>query len=238
MEINKNIKNENVSPTIINITNKLMNGAKDINNNKKNESSNNNITLDNRKSQNINSISNNKRKISRNKVDYTNSSFITLRKNSDLTPIKKMDNSVTLNENNINLFSVSNLSNTNLINNKNESIFRKINQKENINNTENNSAINKIDNIYDNKFSLKLRLNKDEIIYKNKISNKLINRNIKKKNNYFTKINKNHFILIRSKTFNYNKNSSDIYRNRPSKLLNIFCFICNSYNEKLYHTKN
>ena len=236
MEINKNIKNENDSPTIINITNKLMNGAKDINNNKENETLNNNINLDKKNNRNNNSIPNRNRKISRNKVDYTNSSFITLRKNSDLSPKKKNDNSVTLNENNINFFSVSNLSNTNLINNKNESIFRKINLKENIKTTEKNSAVNKIDNIYKNKFTLKLRLNKDEIINKNKISNKLINRNFEK-NKCFTKINKNKFILIRSKTFNYN-NNSDLNRSRPSKLLNIYCFICNSYGEKLYHTKN
>ena len=230
METNKIIINENNLASISAKNNIRINGAFDINNNK--DISFNDISpINNTKNYNINLIPRNKRKISKNKIDITNSSFLTLRKNSDYSHKKRNDNSITLNENNINIISMSNLSNTNLINNKNESLFKKVNE-----NKEKHSAIKQIDNIYENNFKLKLRLNKDEIIHKNKTSNKLINRNFEK-NKYFPKIKKNHFVLIKSKTFNYNK-SSDINKKNSSKILQLFCFICNSYDERLYHAKN
>ena len=240
MERNKNnIINDNISPSINKLNNKYTNGAVNNDKNVQEKSRNKNLEVANgKKINNINSIPKTKRRISQNKADYTNSSFITFRKNSDISHKKKNDNSVTLNENNINIISLSNLSNLNLLNNnnKNESIFRKINHKENIKDSEQNSAINQINNIYDNKFQLKLRLNKDEIIHKNKVSNKIIPRNFKN-NQVFTKIKKSNYTLIRSKTFNVNKNS-EINKIKNTKISQIFCFICNSNDEKLYHTKN
>ena len=135
------------------------------------------------------------------------------------------------------MISLSNLSNSNLLQNKNESIFRKINKKGNLKDEESNPTINQINNIYDNKFSLKLRLNKDDIIQKNKISNKYINRNFEKLKN-FKKLRKNHYTLIKSKTFNDNKRISDVHKRNSSNILQKFCFICYSYDDKLYHTKN
>jgi hypothetical protein len=132
MERNINIINENILPSISNKNNIRINGAFDFSNNKNETSMNDHSPLNNTKNNYINLIPKNKRKISKNKVDYTNSSFLTLRKNSEISPKKKNDNSITINENNINLISMSNLSNTNLMNNKNESIFRKLNIKENI----------------------------------------------------------------------------------------------------------
>ena len=243
METNKNnIINDKFSPRIYKLNNKYMNGAFDKSKNGKEKSENSYLVIaNNKKSNNINSIPKNKRRISQNKGDYTNSSFITFRKNSDINPNKKNDNSITLNENNINVVSLSNISNINLINNnnKNESIFRKINHKENIKDSEHNSTINQINNIYDNKFQLKLRLNKDEIIKKNKvnkISNKVLPRNFKNAN-YFTKIKKSNYNLIRSKTFNANKDF-DINNLINTKISQIFCFICKSHDEKFYHAKN
>ena len=241
METNKNIINEHILPSISNKSNIRINGAFGINNtNNKNDITLNDYSpLNNTKNNYINLIPKNKRKISKNRADYTNSSFLTLRKNSDFSPKKKNNNSITLNENNINFISMSNLSNTNLINNKNESIFGKINLKENIKDLdkdkEKKSTINQIDNIYDNNIRLKLRLNKDEMTPKIKISNKL-NRNFGKNKN-FQKIMKNHFILFKSRTFNQNK-SSDINNRNSSKILQLFCFICNTYDERLYHARN
>ena len=240
MERNKNnIINDDFSSSIYKLNNKCMNDAFDNSKNIQEKlGSSHLVVAEDIKTNNINPIPKTKRRISQNKVDNTNSSFITFRKNSDLSRKKKNDNSVTLNENNINIISLSNLSNLNLINNnnKNESIFRKINHKENIKDSEKNSTINQINNIYDNKFQLKLRLNKDEIIQKNKVSNKFIPRNFKN-SQYFMKIKKSNYTLIRSKTFNINKNS-DIEKIRNGKYSQIWCFICNSYEEKLYHTKN
>ena len=132
MERNINIINENILPSISNKNNIRINGAFDLSNNKNDTSMNDHSPLNNTKNNYINLIPKNKRRISKNKVDYTNSSFLTLRKNSEISPKKKNDGSVTINENNINFISMSNLSNTNLMNNKNESIFRKLNIKENI----------------------------------------------------------------------------------------------------------
>ena len=240
METNKNnIINDNISPSINKLNNKYMNGALDNNKNVQEKTRNQNLFVNyNIKTNNTNSIPKTKRRISQNKGDYTNSSFITFRKNSDVNSKKKNDNSVTLNENNINIISLSNLSNLNLLNNnnKNENIFRKINYKENIKDSEQNSTLNQIKNIYDNKFQLKLRLNKDEIIQKNKVSNKIIPRNFKN-NQVFTKIKKSNYTLIRSKTFNVIKNS-EINKIKDRRISQLFCFICNSNDGKLYHTKN
>ena len=241
MERNINIINENILPSISNKNNIRINGAFDLSNNKNDTSMNDHSPLNNTKNNYINLIPKNKRKISKNKVDYTNSSFLTLRKNSEISPKKKNDGSVTINENNINFISMSNLSNTNLMNNKNESIFRKLNIKENIKDEnikdkEKESTMNQINNIYDNNIKLKLRLNKDEIIHRNKVSNKLINRNFEKNKN-FPKIKKNYYTLIKSRTFN-DKKSSDINKNNSSKILQLFCFICNTYDERLYHARN
>ena len=238
MERNNNIINENIFLSISNKNKISSDNIIEINNNKNHTIMNERSPISNIKNNYKNLIPINKRKNSKTKIDCTNSSFLTLRKYSDFNTKKRNDNSITLNENNINIISLSNLSNTNLINNKNENIFRKINKKENIKDTdkENISTINQINNIYDNNFKLKLRLNKDEIIPKNKISNKYINRNFEKNKN-FQRIKKSHYILIKSRTFNEIKNS-DINKNNSSKILRLFCFICNSYDERLYHARN
>lgn len=236
MESNKKNKNENCLPTINNKNNQCINGGININN--KQESSRENISaIDNTNFPNINLFPKNLKKISISKADNTNNSYIAIRKNSDFGPKKKNDITITQNENNNNMISLSNLSNSNLLQNKNESIFRKINKKGNLKDEESNPTINQINNIYDNKFSLKLRLNKDDIIQKNKISNKYINRNFEKLKN-FKKLRKNHYTLIKSKTFNDNKRISDVHKRNSSNILQKFCFICYSYDDKLYHTKN
>ena len=238
METNNNIINENIFRSISNKNNIPNKNALEIINNKNQSTMNDRSPLSNSKYYNKNLIPINKRKNSKTKIECTNSSFLTLRKNSDYSPKKRNDNSITINDNNINIISLSNLSNTNLISNKNENIFRKISRKDNIQNKDKEkiSTINQINKIYDNNFKLKLKLNKDELIPKNKISNKCINRNFEKNRN-FQRIRKNHYILIKSRTFNENK-SSDINKNNSSKILKLFCFICNSYDERLYHARN
>ena len=105
MERNKNnIINDNISPSINKLNNKYTNGAVNNDKNIQEKSRNKNLEVaNNKKVNNINSIPKTKRRISQNKADYTNSSFITFRKNSDISHKKKNDNSVTLNENNINI---------------------------------------------------------------------------------------------------------------------------------------
>ena len=227
----RNINNKN---------NLCINGAFDFSNFNKDTSLNDNSPLNNIKNNNFNIIPINKRKSSKNKIDLTNSSFLALRKNSDFSPKKRNDNSITLNENNINIISLSNLSNTNLINNKNESLFKNMNLKENIKDVneskEKDKTINQINNIYDNNFQLKLKLNKDEINPQKKISNKYINRRYEKKK-YFQIIKKNHYTLLKSKTLNQGK-SFNLNKNNSSKILQLFCFICNNYDERLYHARN
>lgn len=235
METNKNNEKDNFLKTNKNNENKLKNDNSDIKIYKKDNITIKKIEINNKKNA-INLIPRNKRKISKNQTDnnVNSSSFLTFRK-IDESKLKKNENSLTLNENNINLFSISNISNTNLLNNKNENIFRKINLTSNLKNKNKDNTMNKVDKIYDNKIELKLRLNNDEIIRQNQMSNKFINHNFKN-NILFQKLNKNNFVKINSRSFN-EINNSDINKKESSKIFKIYCFICNSYKEKLYHAK-
>ena len=127
-----------------------------------------------------------------------------------------------------NIMSLSNISNTNLLNDKNDNIFRKLMKKDIIKNDINNTAINKINSLYKNKFFIKLKIKDDSNIKKIKKNNHNLitnNTNTVKINNFF-----------KTKTFNNNKNSI-------SKLQNNFhleqnqCFICEIKKYKLYHTR-
>ena len=65
---------------------------------------------------------------------------------------------------------------------------------------------------------------------------KLNNQNINNNNLYNKKIIVNNF-FNKSRTFNYLA-ESQMFRKYTSKILKRFCFICESFEEKLYHTKN
>ena len=112
MESNKKNKNENCLPTINNKNNQCINGGININN--KQESSRENISaIDNTNFPNINLFPKNLKKISISKADNTNNSYIAIRKNSDFGPKKKNDITITQNENNNNMISLSNINNSN-----------------------------------------------------------------------------------------------------------------------------
>ena len=140
-------------------------------------------------------------------------------------PILKKSNEKNYNNN---IMSLSNISNTNLLNDKNDNIFRKLMKTDIIKNDINNTAINKINSLYKNKFFIKLKIKDDSNIKKIKKNNHNLianNSNTVKINNFF-----------KTNTFNNNKNSI-------SKLQNNFhleknqCFICEIKKYKLYHTR-
>ena len=139
----------------------------------------------------------------------------------------KKSNAKNYNKNNV--ISLSNISNTNLLNDKNDTIFRKLMKKDNIKNDINNTAINKINSLYKNKFFIKLKLKDDSNIKKIKKNNHNLitnNSNTVKINNFF-----------KTNTFNNNKNSISKLKDNFLHLEKNQCFICETKKEKLYHTK-
>ena len=172
----------------------------------------------------------------------TNSSFLAFRKYNNEN-IKKADkryeNTATINENNINIISIINMSNSNLLNEKNENEIRNLMRTPKLKDETNYSpTINKINSIYENNFTLKLKLNHN--------TNDITNTQSKCKNdklltaenaNYNTnKVKINNFI-IKSRTFNNDLENSLIFDKHSSKILQRFCFICEVFEEKLYHTR-
>lgn len=239
MEIKNNKIKENSQSILNNKENNYTNGATP-NKNSKNKIFN---ILNQNESINyykLNVLQKTKKKINdNNKLDkkYTNStSFLDFRKYSNgnlKTQNKNCDYSATLNDNNINVASLSNISYTHLLE-KNENYLKKIIKKENFKDNQ-NLINNKINTIYDNNFIFKLKTNKEIPKIQNpnlKINEKkkLINANLKydtiKINNYLNK----------SKTFN-DVRSSQLLRKNTSKILKRYCFICEVFEEKLYRTK-
>lgn len=189
---------------------------------------NNNASV-NKKNQ-INSKSNEYLNIllgNKKKIIRDNSSFLGFRKHSNgnmKKDEKSYDNSNFLNDNNINVVSLNNLSHSKLID-KNENIFRNIFKKDKLKDNNFNTTINNINSIYNNNYNIKFRINKDKLKSHNKI-NKFINN----------KVQINNF-LNKSKSVNYLENSQ-MFRKNSSKILQRFCFICEAFEEKLYHSKN
>ena len=192
------------------------------------------------KHERIKSFQKNKKKISLDKTMNNSSSFLGLRKNSNGNG--KQD--ATLNDNNINVVSMNNLSYSNLLDkneNENDNIFRQITRKNVIkdkNKNKDNSAINKINEIYQNKFNISLITKKISKKYRYFNNNNLIDDKYSNKNNI---IETNNYIkapkLKNSKPVNSLLNSHMIRKN-SSKILQRYCFICDVFEEKLYHTKN
>ena len=178
----------------------------------------------------INIIPKTKRKVNEiklNKKLTENSSFLAFRKYSNGNTVKEDKNyinSIVLNENHINMASLSNISNSNLLE-KNENIFRNTTKKDKIKDMNNSTTTNKINSIFDNKFEINLKINKDKYLSQ-KNHNQILNNNVKL-NNFINK----------SKTINYLENSQ-MFRKNSSKILKRFCFICEVFEEKLYHSKN
>jgi hypothetical protein len=123
--------------------------------------------------------------------------------------------------------SISNFSNNNLLNDKNDDIFRKLIKKDIIKNDINNTAINKINSLYKNKFFIKLKLKDDSNIIKIKKNHNLLtnNSNRVKINNFF-----------KANTFNNNQNSISKFQNNFLYFEKNHCFICETIKEKLNHT--
>ena len=171
-----------------------------------------------------------KKKINENKINKKlteNSSFLAFRKYSNGNTRKEdknNKNSIVLNENNINMASISNISNSNLLEKK-ENIFRNITKKDKVKDKNNSTTINKINSMFDNKFKINLKINQDKYLSQ-KNNNQILNN----------KVQLNNF-LNKSKTINYLENSQMFTKN-SSKILKRFCFICEAFEEKLYHSKN
>ena len=140
-------------------------------------------------------------------------------------PILK--NSNVKNYNNNDKMSLSNISNTNLLNDKNDNVFRKLMKKDIIKNDINNTAINKINSLYKNKFFIKLKLKDDA----NNKKTKKNNLNLISNDSNRVKINN----FFKTNTFNNKKNPISILQN--NFLEKNKCFICEIINGKLYHTK-
>ena len=178
----------------------------------------------------IKSFQKKKKKVSIDKILPNNSSFLGFRKNSN----GNMKKDITLNENNISVISMNNLSYSNLLDDKNENIFRQITRKEVIKEkNENNTTINKINTIYENRFRIQLIQKKKDKKYRYLDNNKLNNDKDSNKDNQM-KINN---YIKDSKNIN-NLESSHMFRKNSSKILKRYCFICEVFEEKLYHTKN
>ena len=194
------------------------------------------------KNNNINNIRSNKKNQAKSKYNeylnilprskkkiniIDNSSFLGFRKNSNGNmkgDEKSNDNSIGLIDKNINVASLSNVSRSNLID-KNENIMKNIFKKEIIKEKFFNTTINNINSLYDNNYNLKFRINKDK--YLTQKNNNKYNSNKLPINNYLNK----------SKIDNHLENSQ-MFRKNSSKILQRFCFICEAFEEKLYHTKN
>ena len=188
----------------------------------------------------LNFFSKAKKKINdNNKLDkkYTNStSFLDFRKysNGNKAQNKNCDHSATLNDNNINVASLSNISYTNLLE-KNDNLIKKMMKKENF--QENQNLINnKINTIYDNNFIFKLKTNKEIPTIQKQNSKKNDKKIIFNENLKYDKIKINNF-FTKSKTFN-DKGTSQLVRKNTSKILKRYCFICEVFQERLYRTKN
>lgn len=184
----------------------------------------------------LNNIPKNNRKANKKIFDKKltqNSSFLAFRKNSNRNmnkDAKNPENSNALDENNINMASISNISSSYFLE-KNDNIFRnyiRTNKIKGNNNTAINTinTINKINSIYGNQFDLKFKMKKEKSNAQN-INNNILNNNKILVNNFINK----------SRTFNYLADSQ-MFRKNTSKIFKRFCFICESFEEKLYHTKN
>lgn len=177
------------------------------------------------------------------KKNTTNSSFLAFRKisNENIKKLdKRYDNTATINENNINIMSISNMSNSNLLNEKNDNEIRNLMRTPKLKDETNYSpTINKINSIYENNFTIKLKINHN--------TNDIINTQSKSKNDKLlttendkynaNKVKVNNFI-VKSRTFNNDLGNSLIFDKHSSKILQRFCFICEVFEEKLYHTKD
>ena len=239
------LKNKGKDNIIDNKENVLNGGI--LNNNKKiidfNFNSLNKIETENNDILNI--MPKTKRKINEYKIDKRitmNSSFLAFRKYSNgnmKTENKNCENSATLNENNINIGSIGNVSYMNLID-KNENCCRNIIRKENLkvkDNDNKNETINKINTIYENQLNLIFKKNRsNKEVYQNKNLNNNIIINNDDKTNKTNKIQRNNYIN-KSRTFN-DLDNSQMFQKNSSKLLQRFCFICEVFEEKLYHAKN
>lgn len=210
----------------------------DLNDGKLNRSIKNNNYI-------LNILPKTRRILNDNKLDKkftANSSFLAFRKcsNENIKKAdKRYDNTATINENNINIMSISNMSNSNLLNEKNENEIRNLMRTPKLKDeTIYSPTMNKINSIYENNFTLKLKLNHN--------TNDIINTQSKSKNdkllttenaNFNTnKVKVNNFI-IKSRTFNNDLENSLIFDKHSSKILQRFCFICEVFEEKLYHTR-
>lgn len=169
-----------------------------------------------------------------------NSSFLAFRKYSNENikkEDKRYDNTATINENNINIMSLSNMSNLNLLNEKNENEIRNLMRTPKLKDEDNlNPTFNKINSIYENNFTIKLKLNhniNDKTQSKNRDDQLQTTENANFNTN---KVKINNFI-IKSRTFNNDIKNSIIFDKHSSKILQRFCFICEVFEEKLYHTK-
>ena len=132
--------------------------------------------------------------------------------------------------------SISNISNVHLLNDKNENLFRNMTKREILKEEivhDNNEVLNKINTIYQNKFIIKLKATNDKTNSQSKNEDKLT---IKENNNILNKVKINNFI-IKSKTYN-DLEGSFLFNKNSSKILQRYCFICEVFEEKLYHTKN
>ena len=159
----------------------------------------------------IKSFQKKKKKVSIDKILPNNSSFLGFRKNSN----GNMKKDITLNENNISVISMNNLSYSNLLDDKNENIFRQITRKEVIKEkNENNTTINKINTIYENRFRIQLIQKKKDKKYRYLDNNKLNNDKDSNKDNQM-KINN---FLKDSKNIN-KLESSHMFRKNSSKKL-------------------
>jgi hypothetical protein len=195
----------------------------------------------------LNILPKTRRILNENKLDKkftTNSSFLAFRKYNNENPKKidkKYDNTATINENHINIMSISNMSNSNLLNEKNEIEIRNLMRTPKLKDeTIYSGTINKINSIYENNFTLKLKLNHNtnditntQSKYKN---DKLLTTENAKYNSNTNNVKINNFI-IKSRTFNNDLGNSLIFDKHSSKILQRFCFICEVFEEKLYHTK-
>ena len=192
----------------------------------------------------LNILPKTRRVLNDNKLDKkftTNSSFLAFRKysNGNLKKVdKKYDNTATINENNINIMSISNMSNSKFLNEKNENEIRNFLTPKLKDETDYSPTINKINSIYENNFTLKLKTNQN--------TNDIANTQCKNKNNklltieyakYNTNLVKKNSFIIKSRTFNNDLENSLIFDKHSSKILQRFCFICEVFEEKLYHTR-
>ena len=190
--------------------NNCLNGGIDNNIAKLNDLKNEKLSC-NIKSNNymLNILPKTRRVLNDNKLDKkftANSSFLAFRKYSNGNSKKvdkKYDNTATINENNINIMSISNMSNSKFLDEKKENEIRNFLTPKLKDETNYTPTINKINSIYENNFTLKLKTNQN--------TNDIVNTQCKSKNDkllttenakYNSNIVKKNNFIMKSRTFN------------------------------------